>query len=70
MMRIGVIRSVYFSVKRSDAQNWSSSKALEKLSRPTYSGGVISDQSLSEIQNIRANGYTVKASTKSSAGIT
>ena len=69
-MRIGVIMIVYFSVKRSDVQNWSSSRILEKLSRPTYSGGVISDQSLSEIQNIRANGYSVKASTNSSAGIT
>ena len=51
-----MIRSVYFSVKRSDDQNWSSSNAREKLSRPTYSGGVISVQSLSEIQNIRTNG--------------
>ena len=51
-----MIRSVYLSVKRSDAQNWSSSKAREKLSRPTYSGGVISVQSFSETQNIRTNG--------------
>ena len=56
MIRIGVIRIVYFNVKRSDPQNWSSSKAREKLSRPTYSGGVIRVQSLSDTQTMWMNG--------------
>ena len=62
--------TVYFSVNRNATQNWSSSRALRKLSSPTNSAGTSSASSVSEIWNVRTNGYTVKARTKRRAGAT
>jgi len=56
MIRMGVIRSVYFNVNARDVQNCRSSKARSKLSRPMKVGSASSDQLWNESQTIRTNG--------------